>query len=211
MVINLDKRRLNHPKKPHLGLYFIVYGAASCHWTETESYETGTGNDRRTETRTIHYDGKDVYLDQKTYLFTSQDGKAVVMASGTYRYDFMFQLPHLLPASLESAHGSIRYHIEAVLDVPWRFDKKFKLAFTVVRHDDLNLQPELRIASTSEEIKRFCCFFCQSEPLMMTVTVPQTGYTPGQSILVTVFYNNQSDVEVARTKISLKRRVHHTR
>lgn len=129
------------------------------------------------------------------------------MPSGTHRFDFACQLPPLLPASFEGSKGNIRYKVEACLDVPWGFDKEFDLSFTVVRNDDLNLQPELKIPSQGEEITRFCCLFCESEPLLMTVSIPFSGYAPGQNINVTVTYNNKSDVEVQHTRICLKRTV----
>lgn len=183
-------------------------GAASCHWTETQ---LGYMGPHGPSSRRIRYDGKDVYVNQKTFLFGGHGVKAVEMPSGIYKYDFMCQLPPLLPASLESTHGNIRYNLKAVLDIAWAFDKQFKLQFTVVRNDDLNHQPELKFATRDEQIKRFCCLFCQSDPLMMTVTIPQSGYAPGQDILITVQYHNKSDVDVARTKISLTRMVHHNR
>lgn len=52
---------------------------------------------------------------------------AVVMPSGSRRFNFTGLLPAHLPASLEASHGHIRYHIEAVLDITWKFDKRSKL------------------------------------------------------------------------------------
>lgn len=193
------------------GLYFIVSGFAYCSWTESETYETGTGDNRRTETRTTTYSAKDVYLNTKTYLFGMEGATATEMAAGTYRYDFVCQLPELIPASFEGLHGHIRYSIEAILDIPWRFDKKFIVQFIVVRNDNLNDYPDLRIACQGEEIKTFCCLCCASKPLIVNLTLPFTGYAPGQNINVKIDYNNNSGVEVERTKIKLKRTVRFNR
>lgn len=187
------------------GLYFVLYGEAYCHWTESRRVQVGSGNNRRTETRTTHYIGRDVYLNTKTYLFGQSGHSSVVMGSGTYRYDFACPLPPQLPASFEASHGHIRYYIEAVLDIPWRFDKESKLQFTVARVNDLNESLDLKIPCRIEEVKKFCCFFCESDPLMMTVTLPYSGFVPGQNIHVAVNYNNRSDVQVDGTKLSLKR------
>lgn len=127
--------------------------------------------------------------------------------SGTHRYEFSVRMPSEVPASFEALNGHIRYNVEAVLDVPWDFDQEFKLPFNVFRVFDLNFHPELKIPCKSEEIKRFCCCFCQSEPLVMTVTVPQSGFVPGEKILVTVDYDNRSDIAIIRTRISLKRTI----
>lgn len=180
------------------GLYLNVYGAAKCHWTEA----AGDGQKLNT---TIHYKGKDVYLNTKTYLFGSEDGNAIEKASGIHKYHFTCLLPAQLPASFEASHGNICYNIEAVLDIPWGFNKYFKLHFALLRHDDLNSLPELAIPSISEEIKQFCCCFCLSDPLIMTVTLPCSGFTPGQSIPIKISYSNKSTVNVVESNISLKR------
>lgn len=185
----------------------MVYGAAKCHWTETRNVSSGSGRGRTTRTETIHFNGKDVYLNTRTYLFGADGGDAITMPSGTHRYDFACQLPPQLPASFEASHGDIRYKVQAVLDVPWGFDKEFDIQFTVVRTDDLNLKPQLKIPCQGEEMKRFCCLFCESEPMIMTVTVPYFGYTPGQDVHVKIKYDNKSNVEITATKINLKRMI----
>lgn len=192
-------------------MFFIVSGTAYCHWTESETVTVGTGDHQRTETRTTTYEGKEIYMNTKTYLFGASGATATEMANGTYRYHFSCQLPPLLPASFEGLHGHIRYNIEAVLDIPWRFDKKFIVQFIVVRNDNLNDFPDLKLACHSEEIKHLCCLFCASEPLVTTVTLPYTGYAPGQCVNVQVDYNNRSGTEVERTKIALKRVVRFNR
>lgn len=196
------------PRRQHdssLGLYFILHGEAYCTWNERVQKQVGIGNVRRTETRTIHYEGKDVYLNTRTYLYGRQGGSSVDMASGTYRYNFECQLPHSIPASFEGSYGHIRYYIEACLDIPWRFDKEYRIQFTVVRNDDLNERPELKIPCRQEEFAKFCCLFCQSAPMIMTATIPCSGFTPGQMIPVTVNFDNKSTVKVDRTKINFKR------
>lgn len=150
-------------------------------------------------------------MNTKTYLFGSKGGDNIEVSSGTHRYDFACSLPIQLPASFEASHGHIRYNVEAVLDIPWRFDKESKVKFTLARLNNLNDFPDLKLACRSEEIKRFCCLFCESQPLMMTVTLPFSGFVPGQNIHVTINYNNKSDVEVNRTQISLKRIIRYNR
>lgn len=83
------------------------------------------------------------------------------------------------------------------------FNKKFKEKFTINCIDNLNQQPELAIPSKSEEIRSFCCLFCKSGPFKMTVTIPMSGFAPGQNIPVTVAVNNKSKIDCERTNISL--------
>lgn len=127
------------------------------------------------------------------------------MSSGTYKYEFSCQLPEQLPASFQGSHGSINYEIEAATDIPWAFDKNLKEEFIVVRDEDLTNLPVLRIAVKSEEIKRFCCLFCKSKPLIMTVSLPCSGFAEGQEIPITINFVNKSNVNVTGTEISLKR------
>ena len=186
-------------------LSFNVYGASKCSWTESHQGPHVTGEIQRNESDTVHYQGKDVYLNTKKFLLGYDGSETIELPSGTHRYNFAFQLPHLLPASFEATYGSVRYHVEVVLNVTRSFDKKFKLQFTVIRNDDLNHQPELKIPSHNEEIKHFCCLFCKSAPLVMNVKTPYIGYVPGQDIPLQINYINNSSVRVNGTRISLNR------
>ena len=178
-------------------LYVVIYGSAQCKWSETrEIHERSNGTRTNTRYETIYYTGKDVYLNTKKFLFGSYSSESVEILGGIHRYNFAFPLPPMLPTTFEAPQGSIRYNIEAVLEVPWGFNRRSKLPLNVVHHENLNLQPELKHPIESEESKRFCCLFCKSQPLMMTVTLPCSGFAQGQSIAVTVGYVNQSNVKV---------------
>jgi hypothetical protein len=147
-------------------------------------------------------------LNTKTYLFGSENASAIEMASGTYRYNFIYRLPDEIPGSFEYNHkNNICYRIEAVLDIPWKCDKEFKLSFIVLQNFDLNLFPVLNIRTKTEEEKTFCCLCCRSNSLTMTVSVPQTGFVAGQQIPVTIHYDNQSSVKVLKTIITFTKTV----
>lgn len=188
-----------------------VFGFAQCQWTERETRSVGVGNNQRTTHHTANYEGKHVYIDDKSYLFGNDQAPAVEVPSGVHRYDFALQLPPMLPASLEAPKGHIRYEIEAVLDIPWSYDKEFKLQFTLVRNEDLSLDPQLRLPVDYEEIRTFCCFFCKSQPIILTVCLPRTGYTAGEYIPISINYVNKSDVDASRTKINLKQMIRYKR
>lgn len=192
------------------GFYILISGTAKCHWTESETREVGTGNDRRSETYTVSYDGKEVFINSKTYLFGFQGAEAIQIAAGSYKYNFAVDLPKLIPGSLSGEHGSIDYKIEAVLDIPWRFDKEVKKSFTVVRHDNLNDHADLKIPLKQEEVKTFCCFFCQSGPCIITTTIPFGGYAVGQGIPIRIEYANRSNTEIESTFVKLKRTYSYT-
>jgi len=181
-----------------------LFGEAKCNWTEQETRSYGHGENRRNSSRTVYYEGKEVYMDTRTYLFGGP-GHSTEMQAGTYRYEFASQLPPLLPSSYEARHGHIRYFIEAKLDIPWAFDKEFIVGFTVVRNDDMNMLPELKMPTQSEMVKTFGCCFCRSDPLMITASLPFTGYSPGQTMNLCIDYNNRSDSQIDRTRVCIKR------
>lgn len=91
------------------------------------------------------------------------------------------------------------------LDISWGFDLQAEKAFTVVRKEDLNLYPELRLPSEVEEIKTFCCWFCKSEPLLIKIRLPKTGFALGEKIPISIEMINKSNKSVSQTIFSLKR------
>lgn len=188
-----------------LGLCFTVYGSAYCGWTERKNETIIIG----IKTNVIQFERRDVYINTRTYLFGSDNAMPIEVPSGTHRYEFSYQLPRLLPPSLCVNRGLIRYNIEAILDVPWNYDKEFKLSFIVIRPDDLIAL--LKQPTEHKEIRKIYSFFQQSQPLLMSVKLPLTGYSPGQLIHVTIDYNNKSNVEVLKTQINLIRSIRYTR
>jgi hypothetical protein len=155
----------------------------------------------------INYNRKEVILNTKTFLLASEKSKCVRLASGTYSFGFECQLPASLPASLEASHGYIRYHIAACLDTPWRSEKRFRLEFKVTRNDDLNDFPELKLPCTKKRDKKFRNFWLKSEKISMTSAIPFGGYTAGQNIHVITHFDNQSNIQVNRTRVSLIRKI----
>jgi hypothetical protein len=187
-----------------LGIHVVVCGRAKAFWTET-TYSPKSP-------KTVEFEGRNTYESEKTYVFGYGNVLATEFAPGFYKYDFAVQLLSFLPASFEGTLGNIRYHIEAVLDIPGIFSDKevIVVPFILARHDDLNEFPLLRTPVQRDEIK-LCGMFWGTQPLTMKVTLPQSGYTPGQKIHVTVNYENKSSVQVYRTLISLKRLIRFNR
>lgn len=102
--------------------------------------------------------------------------------------------------------GNIRYSCKAVLDRPWKTDKEFRLSFTVIKTEDLNLlSPSLYVPSKTELIRHFYCCCFKSKPFSMSAAIPFTGFVPGQKIVVTINMNNQSSSDIEGTKVSLER------
>jgi hypothetical protein len=169
-----------------------IKGKAKAHWS------TGASNSRR------HHHGKEVYIDEKMYLFGSLRAPAVEMPLGVHRYNFEFQLPLAAPSSVEGIRGSIRYYVIANLDVPWSFDKECKVELKVARKDDYSRFLENTVPQTvEEEIDTSTCFKA-SKPLYVTATIPQKVFTPGATIPITIHLDNQGRFNLERIQIRLK-------
>jgi hypothetical protein len=189
-----------------------VHGKAEVNWDQMERRNRYNGSNRTTtDMQSVHYHSEEVYLNTKTYLMGFQGKQAEQIPAGTHRFTFEALLPDNIPASFKGSYGKIEYNVEACLDVPWRFDKKYKVIFIVGGNDNLNEQPDLKIPMENEKFTRFCCLFCKSDPLTVTVTIPRGGFIPDEEIPVTINYVNTSDVKVDRTKIELKQIVNFNR
>lgn len=140
-------------------------------------------------------------------LFGKKHGMIMGVEAGEYIYAFEYELPNNIAYSTEGKYGEIYYGIKVVLNIPQELDKEIRLPLTVIRYEDLNLQPLLKYPKREETSKTFCWFFIcclGSSPLVISVSIPYSGFVPGQKIPITIEMNNQSHVDVRSTKITLK-------
>nr|XP_031842250.1 arrestin domain-containing protein 17-like [Nomia melanderi] len=175
-------------------LCFIAKGFAKVYWTE----EDGDSNS------SSYYNSQE-YFQIKGILLKSKDEKSKVkITEGYHEYPFEFLLPSNIPSSFEHNIGYVRYTIELVLQRPWKFDHKYKTAFTVISNLDLNLHREKCLGISNEVLKDFCCCFCiKMGAFCVTTQLPSSGYVPGQMIVTTMNYKNLSN-NVRILKISAK-------
>ena len=140
-------------------------------------------------------------------LFGKKHGLTMEVEAGEWVYTFEYELPSNIPYSTEGKYGEIYYGIKVILNVPQELDKEMKLPLTIIRYEDLNTMPLLKYPKQEETSKTFCyVFICclGSSPLVMSVSIPYSGFCPGQKIPITIELNNQSHVTVRSTKITLK-------
>lgn len=102
------------------------------------------------------------------------------------------------------AHGGVHYTIKAKIDADGDFNKSLKEEFYVVSQLDLNLYPDTKEQKKIDEVKYFCCWCCRSGPLMLTTTIPRSGYLPGEKINFLVEVDNTSRIDVLSVKVFLK-------
>ena len=96
----------------------------------------------------------------------------------------------------------------AFLERPWKFDLTYKVGFTVLRQQDLNMEsPLLRIPSQKEIAKSaFMGLFGNTE-MKMSVTLPCTGFVAGQTLNVNAIIDNPTNVAIEEIKVSLKKKI----
>jgi hypothetical protein len=102
----------------------------------------------------------------------------------------MVAIPKAAPSSINEKHGSVRYDVRIKYDRPWAIDDEFVESFTVVCPVDLNLYPILKNPAEKATITTFgyCC--CESEPVHFTVSIPKTGFVPGEMVNLKAHINN---------------------
>lgn len=153
----------------------------------------------------VTHQGEQIFMNATNYFFGKEGGEPIEVSAGVHLYKFANKVPNKAPASAEGKHGFIRYKVEVNLDIPYMPDLNASEYFTVIRHEDLNNYPELRLQSEVEEVKTFCCFFCESDPLLLKISVPKTGFSIGEKIPVEVEVFNRSSYKFTKSIFTLYR------
>jgi hypothetical protein len=92
------------------------------------------------------------------------------------------------------------------IERPWKTDIKNCFAFTVIKNYDLNYgNPSLRLPLKAETSKSFYLGLFSSQVLHMSAEIPFCGFVSGQFTSVSVFINNESNVEVEHILVELKK------
>lgn len=159
---------------------------------------------------TENYEGVQVYVHSRTYLFGERGGPTIELPAGEHKYNYSYQLPDNLPSSLNISYGEIFYHIKVVLDIPWAFDEEIKVPLWILARYDLNLYPELKSPKEFETFERITPIFGSSHDISMVVKVPFTGWVSEQIIPIEVGYENASNVNIKKTTIKLMRLITYT-
>lgn len=119
----------------------------------------------------------------------------------------MFSVPMGAPPSVELQHGCVRYKMHVVFDRPWQGDLNFTYDFTVIKPLDFNMDPQLRMPAQQEEVKTFCCCFCASKPVMLSASIPQSGFVVGQPVTIKVSVNNPTNTEINHIEIYVVKQI----
>lgn len=92
------------------------------------------------------------------------------------------------------------------IERPWKTDIKHCFAFTVIKNYDLNYgSPQLRLPLKAETSKSFYMGIFSSQALHMSAEVPFCGFVSGQFATISVFINNESNIEVLEVIAELRK------
>ena len=178
--------------KSYKNISALFSGRSYVHWTESRS--EGSGNHRRT--RTVHYTSNENYVNMVAPLWNSQQSPDGKLPTGEYSWPFSFAIPPGVPSSFEGTVGNIRYSIvgqivTGFLKSNHAVEVRIPVQQLVKISDPRLLQP-LR----QEVQKRLCCLCCASAPIILTATVPKSGFCIGESFQVHVSLENGSNRRV---------------
>nr|XP_033186624.1 arrestin domain-containing protein 2-like [Bombus vancouverensis nearcticus] len=182
------------------GLYVSTRGISYVHWSESDLLDNS---------KSQTYSNSEEYYHFKYNIFGTQDCQAGhKIPYGHNEYTFSFRLPNDIPCSFEHTNGYIRYTVKAVIDRPWKFDHECKAAFTVVSDLNLNLHREKCFGINDgirKSFKRLC--WCGQGSMDLQITVPSSGYVPGQTINTTLNYMNYSNEQITKVSVTLLRKL----
>jgi len=189
--------KLNEPKKM-ARLKVELVGKGEVHWKETRRVTRGSGDNRRTETVTDHYNASERYTNQEAVVFPGPS-----LGEGVHLFKFKFNLPSNLPSSFESGTGHVRYYVKATIVRNWKWDHDVKEHITINSVLDLNMLSSALKPGHSHKSKNLCCLCCKSGPISATVTTNRTGYVPGEQIGFTAEVDNKSTRAMDSSFLSL--------
>ncbi|XP_023292038.2 arrestin domain-containing protein 17 [Lucilia cuprina] len=193
---------LNKPKK-FKGIKLQINGYAQCQWRERHGRKQPI-HKTNLKKRNIFY-GHEDYIASTTFLVGSEDGQNFAIDSGTHTYTFSCPIPMNCPSSYEGAFGHIRYMVKVTFIRSGTSNRTHTKGFTVLKLLDLNRESALlKTPACNESLENFCLF--NSKAVHLRVDVTQTGYVPGQMILVSTHVNNESSADVRKLLITLNLR-----
>nr|XP_014098602.2 arrestin domain-containing protein 17 [Bactrocera oleae] len=180
-----------------------VCGFAACQWREKYGQKLAVA---KINPRDKHvYFGREDYIASTTYLVGSEFGNNFVMDEGTYTYTFSCPIPSNCPSSFEGTYGHIRYLIKVTFIRTGAADRIHNVGFTVLKLLDLNQESKLLQSPASNDAMENICLFL-SKPVHMKVDLQQTGYVPGQFVLISADVDNKSAADCKKLIIMLNLR-----
>ncbi|CAD6196935.1 unnamed protein product [Caenorhabditis auriculariae] len=124
-------------------------------------------------------------LDEKLLLWgkdKNDESEGVpILARGVHQFPFNFPLPQsTLPCSLESRHGTIRYYIKVIIDIPYASSPQGIKYFTIIGPHIDCMEEKYLSPLTAQDRKVTCCWCCQRGALALRIVLERTAYLCGE-------------------------------
>merc|ERR1712061_218349 len=100
----------------------------------------------------------------------------------------------------EGKHGHVRYKVTATIDDPQTKTEHF---FTVLTPYDLNNNQDAQLPVNEKKDKTPTTLFGKSDPISATITIPRTGFVPGERMPLNAVILNQSNVKIKNTTLRI--------
>ena len=183
---------VNKPKSyKHISIQFL--GRAYVHWTKSE----------------VCYSSTQVYVDITQTLWTADQSPDGRLSPGQHVFWFRFDIPTNAPSSFEGTVGSIRYELLGRIGTGLlKSDRRISVRVPVqqvVRISDPRLLQPVR----QEVHKTVGRLFRAAAPVVLTATLPKTGFCVGETLPVHVYIENGSSCRISLTA-SLRQSVVYT-
>ncbi|XP_050735692.1 arrestin domain-containing protein 3-like isoform X5 [Eriocheir sinensis] len=186
------------PKKCR-GIEVEFKGYAKVHWTERTT--TGTGDDRKTETR--HYTSQEKYYEMNYWVW-GNGSDSYELPPGQHVFRFNFLVPNGIPSSFESHVGKVRHQCKAKMDIPWKTDKTCTRPYSINTLLDLNTNPQAPMPISFTEEKYACCLWCRSGPMTVALRIDRSGFVPGEKMIINAECINTTRNEINHTKVTIE-------
>uniref|UniRef100_A0AC34GT54 Arrestin C-terminal-like domain-containing protein n=1 Tax=Panagrolaimus sp. ES5 TaxID=591445 RepID=A0AC34GT54_9BILA len=159
---------------------------------ETAFYVTNAITTKNTTADRTHYHFTETYLNYQKILYEPLK-ESDQLDPGNHEYPFEFTIPEDAPPSMDEGQGKVRYFIKASVETPWTIKSEAKAEFIVLPYLNLNAYSKLDEPRTSKIEKSR---LLSSNHITATVSIPKTGYAPGEVIPVKLEILNQTSLEV---------------
>lgn len=111
-------------------------------------------------------------------------GPSFALPEGMTSYEFSFNLKSEIPSSFSGGSGKIKYKMEFVVDIPWKFDKKQTILLNIIQ--TVNLNYSLGTLQPFENQLTRNIGYIGTGPISVHVFVAKCGYIHGDKIPVQV-------------------------
>lgn len=164
---------------------------------ETETYYESGRRHERTVTR--EYTSTEEYVKKELVLWNSQRSQDGNLAPGPHSLPFRFDIPRSVPSSFEGRDGNIRYTLmtKAITGL-LSFNKSAEITVPIQEMVDVSI-PSLLQPARDELRKTVCCLCCASQPIVLTIALPKTGFLLGESLQLHTSIENGSNRNVTIT------------